>query len=223
MIITWHGLSCFSIKEQGRDREVSLVTDPYSPEDGKKLSRALSADIVTVSHDHPRHNNVAAVGAPSAAQSVPFVITGPGEYEVKDVFVTGVGTFHDLVDGKEKGTNTIYYINAAGLHLLHLGDLKHPLEEKHMEEMHEIDVLFVPVGGGDVLNAKQAAAVVGQIEPRVIIPMHYRAGGLGSKLDGVDVFLKAMGAGKTEPLSKLKITDKDLPQEEMKIIVFEPQ
>jgi L-ascorbate metabolism protein UlaG (beta-lactamase superfamily) len=217
MNIIWHGLSCFSLKEQGRDREVTLVTDPFSPEDGRKLPRNLAADIVTVSHDHPRHNNIAAVGGD------PFVIAGPGEYEVKDAFVTGVGTFHDLVEGKEKGVNTIFYVNIDGLHILHLGDLKHPLEEKHMGDLHEIDVLFVPVGGGDVLNAKQAAEVVSQIEPRVIIPMHYRMNGFATKSDSVDAFLKAMGAGKIEPVAKIKITDKDLPQEETRIIVFEPQ
>ncbi len=216
MVITWHGFSCFKLQDQARDHEVALLTDPYEPEDGKKLSRALAADIVTVSHDHPRHNNVAAVGGE------PFVITGPGEYEVKDVFVTGVATYHDLVDGKEKGNNTLYYITAGDLHMLHLGDLKHPLEEKHIEDLHNIDVLFVPVGGGDVLNAKQAVEVIGQIEPRIIIPMHYRVAGYGAKLDTVDAFLKAMGAGKVEPLPKLKIAAKELPQEEMKVVLLEP-
>jgi len=217
MIITWHGYSCFKIQEQSRDHEVALLTDPYSPEDGKKLSRALAADIVTVSHDHPRHNNVAAVGGE------PFVIDGPGEYEVKEMFVTGVGTYHDLVEGKEKGRNTIYYITVGGLHLLHLGDLKHALEEKHLEDLHNIDILFLPVGGGDVLNAKQAMEVVGQIEPRIIIPMHYKTAGLCPKCDTADPFLKAMGAGKVEALPKLKIADKELPQEEMKVVILEPQ
>lgn len=217
MNVIWHGFSCFKIQEQGQGKEVTVVTDPFSPEDGKKLSRALTADVVTVSHDHERHNNVMAVGGE------PFVIDGPGEFEVKDVFVTGVPTYHDMVDGKEKGTSTMYYITVGDVHIVHLGDLKHPLEEKHMEEFHNIDILFVPVGGGDVLNAKQAAEVVSQLEPRIIIPMHYKTGGFGAKFDGVEPFLKAMGMTKPEVLPKLKLSSKELPQEETKIILLEPQ
>lgn len=216
MIITWHGFSCFKIQEQARDHEVTVLTDPFSPEDGKRLPRNLTADIVTVSHDHPRHNNVAAVGG------TPFLVTGPGEFEVKEAFVTGVPTYHDLVEGKEKGRNTMYFINIGGLHLLHLGDLKHALEEKHFEDLHDIDVLFLPVGGHDVLNAKQALELAGQLEPRVIIPMHYRTAGYGSKCDAVDPFLKAIGVGKIEPQPKFKISDKELPQDEMKVILLEP-
>jgi len=217
MIITWHGFSCFRIQEQARDHEVSVLTDPFAPEDGKKLPRNLTADVVTVSHDHSRHDNVAAVGGQ------PFVITTPGEFEVKEAFVTGVPTYHDLVEGKEKGRNTMFFINIGGLHLLHLGDLKHPLEEKHFEDLHDIDVLFLPVGGRDVLNAKQALDLVGQLEPRVIIPMHYRTAGFCPKCDPAEPFLKAMGSGKIEALPKLKISDKDLPQEEMSVIILEPQ
>lgn len=217
MIITWYGFSCFKLQEQTRDREVAVLTDPFSPEDGKKLPRNLTANVVTVSHDHPRHNNVAAVG------ENPFVISGPGEYEVQEAFVTGTPTYHDLVDGKEKGRNTLYFITVGGLHLLHLGDLNHPLDEKSFEDLHDIDVLFLPVGGHDVLNAKQALDLVGQLEPRVIVPMHYRAGGMCSKCDPIDPFLKAMGSGKIEALPKLKITDKELPQEEMKVVLLQPQ
>jgi L-ascorbate metabolism protein UlaG (beta-lactamase superfamily) len=217
MIITWYGFSCFKIQEQARDHEVSVLTDPFSPEDGKKLSRSLAADIVTVSHEHPRHDNVAAVGGE------PFVVTGPGEYEVKEVFINGVATFHDLVDGKEKGLNTLYFINLGGLHLLHLGDLKHPLEEKHFEDLHDIDVLFLPIGGQDVLSAKQAVELVGQIEPRIIIPMHYKTAGFCGKCDPADPFLKAMSLGKIEALPRLKISEKDMPQEETKVIILEPQ
>jgi L-ascorbate metabolism protein UlaG (beta-lactamase superfamily) len=217
MNITWHGFSCFKIEEKMVGGEVSLITDPFEPEDGKKLPRNVAADIVISSHDHSRHNNVKEIGGD------PFVITGPGEFEVKEVFVTGVPTYHDMVDGKEKGLNTMYYITIGDVHMVHLGDLKHPLEEKHMEELHNIDVLFVPVGGGGALNAKQAMEVIGQLEPRIIIPMHYKVGSMGSGLDGVEPFLKAMGSGKLEKLSKLKISKKELPQEEMRVVLLEPQ
>lgn len=217
MNITWHGFSCFRIEEKTSAGEASLVTDPFEPEDGKKLSRALAADVVTVSHDHTRHNNVEAVGG------TPFVILGPGEYEVKDLFITGVPTFHDKVEGQEKGQNTMYYIIAEDVHIVHLGDLNHALEPKHMEEFHNIDVLMVPVGGGTTLDAKRAAEVVRQLEPRVIIPMHYKAGGIGTKLDGVEPFLKAMGLAKPEVQNKFKLAKKDLPQDEMKVVLLDPQ
>ncbi len=217
MVITWYGFSCFKIEEKTNAGEVTLVIDPFVPEDGKKLPRNLAADVVTISHDHERHNNVDAVGGK------PFVIKGPGEYEIKDLFITGVGTFHDLVEGQEKGTNTMYYVIADDVHCVHLGDLNHALSEKHMEDFHNIDVLFVPVGGGSVLDAKRAADVVSQLEPRIVVPMHYRVGGIGAKLSPVDPFLKIMGGGKPEVLPKLKLAKKDLPQEEMKIILLEPQ
>lgn len=222
MQITWHGFSCFRITETLNGHEVSVVIDPFVPQDGMKLPRNLSADVVITSHDHERHNNVAAVSAASG-EGAPFVIDGPGEYEVKDAFVTGIPTYHDMVEGKEKGTNTMYYVTIGGIHVVHLGDLKHPLEERHVEDFHQVDVLLVPVGGDSVLTAKQAADVVAQLEPRIIIPMHCRVGSAGGKLDTVDAFLKAMAAGKVEPLPKLKISVKDLPQEESRVVVLEPQ
>ncbi len=217
MNITWYGFSCFRIEEKTSAGEASLVTDPYGPEDGKKLPRSLAADIVTVSHDHSRHNNLEAVGGN------PFVISGPGEYEIKDLFVTGVPTFHDKVEGQEKGRNTMYYIVVDDVHIVHLGDLNHALEAQHLEEFHNIDVLMVPIGGGDSLDAKRAAEVVRQLEPRIVIPMHYKSGGVGAKLDGVEPFLKAMGVAKPETQNKLKLAKKDLPQEEMKVVILEPQ
>lgn len=217
MNITWLGFSCFKIQEQAQGHDVTIVTDPFGAEGGKKLSRALTADIVTSSHDHPRHNNVSAVGGD------PFVITGPGEYEVKDTFVTGVETYHDKVEGKEKGKNTIFYITFGGIHMAHLGDLKHKLDAEHLEELHDIDVLFVPVGGGDVLDAKQAVDVIGQFDPRIIIPMHYRTPKSGKDLNPVDEFLKAMGVSEPERTNRLKLTAKSLPQDETRIIILEPQ
>lgn len=217
MQITWHGYSCFKIQEARQGGEVTIVTDPFAAEGGMKMPRNLTADVVTSSHDHARHRNLEAVGGE------PFVITGPGEFEVKDAFVTGVSTFHDLVEGKEKGMNTMFYITVGDVHIVHLGDLKHPLEEKHLGEFHNIDVLFIPVGGGDVLNGKQAAELVAQLEPRIIVPMHYKVGNEGTGLDGVDVFLKAMGATRPESIPKLKLSAKDLPQDETKIVLLDPQ
>lgn len=217
MNISWYGLSCFSIEEKFANATVNLITDPYEPEGGKKLSRVLAADIVTVSHDAPRHNNIAAVGGN------PFLIDGPGEFEVKEVFVTGIDASPGGEGDAKKSHNTIYYITIQDVHMLHLGDLNHALSEKHIEDLHNIDVVFVPVGGGDVLNGKAAAELVQQIDPRIIIPMHYKSDGLGAGLDGIEPFLKAMGIAAPESVSKLKIAKKDLPQDEMKVYLLEPQ
>jgi len=213
MQITWHGLSCFKITETRTGGEVVIVTDPFENEGSLKLPRNLTADVVVTSHDHPRHRNLEGVAGD------PFIIDGPGEFEVKDAFVTGVSTYHDMVEGKEKGRNTMFYITLNDLHLVFLGDLKHPLEEKHLADFHDIDVLFVPVGGGDVLDAKQAAEIVSQLEPRVIIPMHYGDGAAA----GVEAFLKAMAVSKPEVLPKFKLSAKDLPQGETKIVLLDPQ
>lgn len=222
MQITWHGFSCFRISETINGHEVSVVIDPFEPQDGAKLPRNLSADVVISSHDHDKHNNVEAVSG-TDGKATPFIIDGPGEFEVKDAFVTGISTYHDEVEGKQKGTNTMYYVTIGDLHIVHLGDLKHPLEEKHLEDFHSVDILFVPVGGDGVLNGKQAAEVVAQLEPRIIIPMHYRSGSVGASLDTAESFLKAMGGAKPETMPKLKMSTKDLPQEDSRVILLEPQ
>jgi L-ascorbate metabolism protein UlaG (beta-lactamase superfamily) len=222
MNIVWHGYSCFRITENQAGGEVSVVIDPFVPEGSARLPRNLAADLVVVSHDHPRHNNVEAVSA-TAGGAAPFVIDGPGEYEVKEIMVTGIPSSHGGDEGEDKNANTMYYLVVNGVHMVHLGDLNHKLEEKHMTEVHDIDVLFVPVGGHGTLDAKAAAEVVGQLEPRVIIPMHYKAGGVCDDCDGVDAFLKVMGMSRPEPVAKLKLAAKDLPQDEMKIVLLDPQ
>lgn len=217
MNIVWHGYSCFRITENLSGGEVAVVIDPFGPEDGAKLPRNLAADLVVSSHDHARHNNVSAIGGD------PFVIDGPGEYEVREVMVTGVQTFLDDENGKKNGDNTLYYFVINGVHIVHVGDLKHKLDPKHLTHFHDIDVLMVPVGGNSVLDAKQAVDIVGQIQPRIVIPMHFKAGKTCQDCDGVDVFLKAMGSSPVEPVNKLKLSVKDLPQEDTKIVILDPQ
>lgn len=218
MNITWYGYSCFKLEIGARgDDKVVLVTDPFVKEGRNGLPRTLTADIVTVSHDHERHNNVKEVGGD------PFVISGPGEYEVKDVMVTGIQACHDDQNCEIKGESNIYYMVAEGLHIAHLGDLGHKLDESHLADVHTVDILFVPIGGTETLDAKKAAEVVSQFEPRIIIPMHYKSGRWGSKLDGLDPFLKALGVSEPETVNRLKIIPRDLPQEETKVVVIEPQ
>ena len=213
MIINWLGQSCFKIQ----DKDATLVTDPYGASVGFKLPR-LSADIVTTSHDHDDHNNVSAV---SGVNGSPFIISGPGEYEIKGIFVYGIPAWHDKSEGKERGANTIYRIEVEGISIVHLGDLGHTLSEETVAKLEGVDILLIPVGGKWTIGAHEAVEVISELEPRIVIPMHYKIPGLKVDVDPVDKFLKEMGASKAEKLPKLKIVKKDLPQEETKVILLE--
>jgi len=213
MHITWHGQSCFKIQGQN----VTIITDPFDKSYGLKVPR-MAADIITSSHDHNDHNNVKAVKG--IDESSPFIITGSGEYEVKDVFVYGIPCFHDKNEGQDRGENTIYRIEIDNLTLVHLGDLGHAFANGQLEKLKQVDILFVPVGGVYTIDAKAASEVISQIEPRIVIPMHYQIPGLKLKLDSLDKFCKEIGVCPTEKLAKLKIAKKDLPAEDMKVVVL---
>jgi len=215
MIINWFGASCFKLQGD----QVTLVTDPFDSATGLKLPR-LAADIVTVSHDHHDHNNIAAVKG--SGDKNPFVIDQPGEYEIKNTFVYGISTFHDNQQGKERGKNIVYRIEIDGLTIVHLGDLGHLLENGQTERLAGVDILLIPVGGNDTINAKQAAEIISQLEPRIVIPMHYDLPGLQSKLDSVTTFCKELGVSATDTVDKFKITKKDLPQDNLQVIILQP-
>jgi L-ascorbate metabolism protein UlaG (beta-lactamase superfamily) len=212
MEITWYGHACFRLWS----RDLALVTDPYDKTVGYTLPR-VRADIVTVSHDHPHHSHVSGVKGESK------VIAGPGEYEVRGVFITGIPTFHDRKSGKERGANTVYLIEFDDLTVCHLGDLGHVPTQEQVEDLSDINVLLVPVGGGPTLNAAQAAEVVGLLEPHVIIPMHYRIEGSAVKLDPVDKFLKEMGAKGVKPQESLKVSKSTLPEESQVVLLVPKQ
>jgi len=217
MIINWFGQSCFKI--QGEKSVV--VTDPFDNSYGLKLPR-LSADIVTISHDHHDHNNVKSVKG--IGETDPFVINGLGEYEIKNVFIQGISAYHDDKEGKERGENIIYRINLDGISLAHLGDLGHNLTNGQIEKLEGVDILMIPVGGVFTINAKQATEVIAQLEPRIVIPMHYNLSGLklSKKIDGISVFCKEFGACPTEEIDKFKISKKELPQEDLKVVILQP-
>ncbi|MFA6428534.1 MAG: MBL fold metallo-hydrolase [Candidatus Buchananbacteria bacterium] len=215
MLITWLGQSCFKIQVKNDGQEITIVTDPFEGSVGLRAP-SLGAEIVTVSHDHYDHNNLDAV------RGTPFVVNTPGEYETKGVFIYGIPSWHDKVEGKEKGTNTIYRINAEDLSIVHLGDLgQATLTEEQKEKLSSVDVLLIPVGGGATLDGKDAAALVAELEPRIVIPMHYKIPGLKIDLDGLDKFIKNLGL-KAETTDKLRIAKKDLPQEETKLYILTP-
>lgn len=202
MEIEWLGHSCFRL----RSREATLVTDPYDKSIGLNLPRPR-ADIVTLSHDHPGHNAAAGV------RGDPYVVRGPGEYEVKSVFVTGVQSYHDKRQGRDRGPNTVYVIELDGLRICHAGDLGFVPSQTQAEGYGEIDILLLPVGGVTTLNASEATELVSLLEPRVVIPMHYRVPELAFKLDPVDKFIKEMGLKPPQPVESYKVTRDSLPKE----------
>jgi L-ascorbate metabolism protein UlaG (beta-lactamase superfamily) len=192
--VTWLGHGCFRL----RGRNAALVTDPYPPSLGPKLAR-LDADILTISHDHANHSYARAASADA------FLIDGPGEYEVQGVTVMGLPSFHDSSGGAEHGRNTIYVIEIDDVTVCHLGDLGHRLVDTDLEAIGTLDVLLVPVGGKNCLNAVQAAEVVRQLEPRLVVPMHYSLPAIKTELEPVERFLREMGVTSVEPLAKLSI------------------
>ncbi len=210
MDITWFGHSCFRISERGR---ITVVTDPFADTIGLPPLK-LKADVVTVSHDESGHNYIEAV------KNEAYIIRGAGEYEVGNVFITGVA-MHDPESATTR-PNVAYHIVYDNLSVLHLGDLEHVPQQSLIERMGEVSVLLVPVGGGRGLSAAQAAEVVGLIEPRFIVPMHYELPGLRFPLEPVEKFLKAMGVSKVQEADTLKFSASDLP-EQPQVVVLNPQ
>lgn len=209
MKITWHGQSCFKIVT----KDATIVTDPFGKEIGLKPLRC-EASIVTVSHNHHDHNNV------SSLRGTPFVVDSPGEYELKKTAIQGINSFHDEKEGKERGTNTIFIIETEGLTVCHLGDLgQKELSSDQLDKIGDVDILMIPVGGVYTINSERAVAVINQIEPRIVIPMHYKIPKLNIKLKGIDDFLKEI-AIKAETVDQLVVKKSDLPKEDMKLVVM---
>lgn len=207
--ISWLGHSCFNVKGKG----VALLTDPYDESIGYSLGNP-KANIVTSSHPHPGHGFTAGVSGE------PKVIRGPGEYEVSGVFITGIPTFHDGEQGGGRGKNTVYVVEIEDVKLCHLGDLGHSLSTAQVEEIAEIDILMVPVGGVSTIDAGVAADMVRLLQPGIVIPMHYQTEVLHFELDSVDRFLKEMGikAGlASEP--KLSVNKAGIPEETQLVVL----
>jgi L-ascorbate metabolism protein UlaG (beta-lactamase superfamily) len=211
MEITWYGLSCFRMTERGL---ISVVADPFSEDIGLKPLK-LKADVVTISHDAPGHNNAAAV------KGVQKVITGPGEYEVGGVFITGIRMRAENKGKSKKKANTLYVFDFEGITVAHLGDLNEVPSQAQIEALDAVDIALVPVGGGGALNPSQAAEVISLIEPSIIVPMHYKTYTDGPKLTTSAGFLKEMGIAKPEPLPSLKVTKSSIA-EETQVVILDP-
>jgi L-ascorbate metabolism protein UlaG (beta-lactamase superfamily) len=201
--LNWLGHACFRI----RNRDITVILDPLSAQTGYSARSLGEANVVTVSHDHPSHSNVAAV------TGRPRLIQGPGEYEVSGVLITGVRTFHDGKRGAERGRNTAYVIEMDDVRVCHLGDLGHVPTADQAEELSGAEVLLIPVGGHTTIDAEAAAEVVSLLEPRIVVPMHYKTENATDPLDPLDRFLKQMGIGAPQPVARLNVTKTSLPLE----------
>jgi L-ascorbate metabolism protein UlaG (beta-lactamase superfamily) len=211
MELIWHGHSCFRL----RGKELTILTDPFgaSPRGG---DGQLQADVVTISHDEPNHNAVALV------QGSPRVLTGPGEYETGGAAITGVATPRPEGQSRTVPRNTAYLIELDDVTVCHLGDLVVPLTADQVAVVKDADVLLVPVGGHCTIDAAQAAEVVAQVEPKLVVPMHYQAPGLAFPLDSVDRFCHEMGAASLTPQQRVNVTRSSLP-EQLTVVLLEPR
>jgi len=213
MDITWYGHSCFRLAERGM---ATVVCDPFDSETVGYEPLKLKADIVTSSHDAPGHNYLSAVKGYSHA------ITGPGEFEIGSVFITGVQMDGLGKKAAEKPRNTLYVFDYMGITVAHLGDLRSVPPQTEIEALGTVHVVLVPVGGGSGLNAAKAAEIVSLLEPNIVIPMHYYTPAAKVELDRLDKFLKEMGLHDAESMPSLKVTKSSLP-DETKVIVLDYQ
>jgi len=215
MEIKYLGHSAFYIKS----KNARVVFDPFDPSMVGLPLKKMEADVVCVSHDHNDHNFVDGV------EGNPYVISGPGEYEVKGVKVTGIPSFHDDAGGKDRGRNSIYLVEVEDVFVCHLGDLGHKLTDNQLKGLEKVDVLLIPVGGFYTIDSKAANEVIAQIEPKMVIPMHFRPAKTSKpvfdKLGSLDDFLKEMGETPRYEKS-LTVNKNDFVEEQVSLVVLEP-
>jgi len=211
MDINWLGHSCFRIK----GKEAVIITDPCHPDIGYDIGK-IHADIVTLSHSHPGHSYTQAI------EGEFHTLCRPGEFELKNVFITGAPTFHDANQGKDRGKNTAFIFEIDGLTICHLGDIGHIPSDDLKENLNEIDILLIPVGGTSTIGSATAAEIVRRFNPRIIIPMHYKTPLLKRELDTVDKFLKEVGIKDILKQPKFSVTRSGLSATTQVIVFDDP-
>jgi len=216
MIISWYGHSCFKIQTKPRRGvdEITIFTDPFDKSIGLKPPQG-NADIVLVSHDHFDHNNT------KSLKGNPFIIDASGEYSFKEVSIEGILSYHDNEKGALRGLNNIYIIRSEELTICHLGDLGHLLTEKQIESIGEIDILMIPTGGNYTLDAKEAEKVIAQIDPKIIIPMHYKVPGLNVEITNGKEFAKELGIEVEKGVKKFSVKASELRDVQNKVVFME--
>ena len=207
MEITWYGRACFRLK----GREASVMTDPCPPSTGFVAGKH-EVDLLTLSHAHADHTYTRSITAG-------LTLTRPGEYEHRNLLVTGVRTFHDGDRGKQRGENVVFAVEIDGVHVCHLGDLGHLLTEEELAELGPIDVLLVPVGGNFTISPAEAAEVVAQVNPKIVIPMHFATDGASSDLLGPERFLNELAISEPIRQPKAVVHLSTLPEETQVVLL----
>jgi L-ascorbate metabolism protein UlaG (beta-lactamase superfamily) len=201
--IRWHGHACWEITNS-----ITLVTDPH---DGKSIgipAPNVAGDIILVSHDHYDHNSVKSVEKEGSK-----VVLDGRKRTIDDIEIKGVDSFHDEAGGAKRGENIMYQFTIDGIKFCHLGDLGHDIDDETVEKIGEVDVLFIPIGGTFTVDDKQAWDIIKKINPRIVVPMHYKIGGLSLPITGIDGFL-AQNPYKVIPVgNEIEIDREDLPDE----------
>lgn len=211
MQIFWQGYTSIRIETKQGEKAGELVTDPFENESAIRFPRTVEPDVLLLSHQERNDFNIEGVAGK------PFIISDPGEYEVRGIFVNGI---QDPVADSGMKRPVIYRIEAEDMSVGFLGKLKRKLTDAELEHLGNIDILILPVGGGDAMDGKTAAAVVNVIEPRIVVPINYQISGIKTKLDGVEAFCKAVG-GKRQDANRLKVSKKELPADDTQIMVIE--
>jgi L-ascorbate metabolism protein UlaG (beta-lactamase superfamily) len=207
MEITWYGRACFRLK----GREATVITDPCPPSTGFVAGKH-EVDLLTISHAHPDHAYTRSITAG-------LTLTRPGEYEYRDLLVTGVRAFHDGERGQQRGENMVFAVEIDGVHVCHLGDLGHLLSEEQLAELGPIDVLLVPVGGETTITPAEAAEVVAQVSPKIVIPMHFATDGASADLLGPERFLHELAVSEPIRQPKAVVHASSLPEESQVVLL----
>jgi L-ascorbate metabolism protein UlaG (beta-lactamase superfamily) len=210
MKITWHGHSCFRLSARGL---ATVVTDPYDHEIVGYQALNLRGHIVTISQDAPAYNHE------SVVKSKDRILCGPGEFEIGEVFITAVSTNGGKKRKQDELKNTLYVFDYEGVSVAHLGNLHRVPSQSQVEALGTVNVVLVPVGGVEGLNAAKAAEVVSLLEPGIVIPMHYGNDNCKIELDPLSKFLKEMGLGEISPIEELNVTQSSVPGETQVIVL----
>lgn len=217
MDIQWHGLSCFTIK----GKNGTLVTDPYDAKSAGGASPKLEADVVLANAEQERHHAV------NAFPKTTTIVDWPGEYEARGIIVQGIAAYdrpREKEEGKKDaaGKVIVYTMQVDGFKICHLSNLGHKLTPEMLEQIGDVDILLIPVGGTECLDAKKAHEVIEQLDPRIVIPMYYKTPGIALSLAEIDGFLKEVGLHAPQKEKTLKFqTPANLPQEQTEYRVLE--
>lgn len=213
MKVKWLGHASFLITAENGTR---IITDPYVAGSGLKYGEIKEpAEIVTVSHDHFDHNNVASV------VGNPQVVKDPAPTEISGIRFRGVPTYHDDSKGKERGNNVIFTMEIDGLRVCHVGDLGHPLSNQQVADIGKVDVLLIPVGGFFTIDAKVASDVCGKLSPKVVIPMHFKNDRCDFPIADVDDFLQGKESVLKAEATEAEFKAGELP-DNAEIVVLDP-